>query len=259
LKAAEEFKAAFEITKDPIVLYNVGEAYAKAQHYEEAIRAFEGYLVGAPSAKDREEVQRKIVELRKKQRATPAPPPPVVTPPTPVAPPAPAPAPEPTPVPESPYGVAPEGSYPEGAAVTPVPPAAPPSQRGSSGLRLAAWIGVGLTAALLTTSAMMALSAQSREDDLRRAQEFIDPRTGQPLEFSGSIKSDYEQNLSDGQSYKDLSLIFLLVSGAAAAGTATLFILDHYQNGSAAKAGTGLRLSGGASPQGASVRLGWSF
>src|SRR5262249_13460853 len=63
-RAATEFEAAYEITKDPVVLFNVGEAYEKAGKPDEAIRAYEGYLSGTPQAQDREDVEKKITDLK---------------------------------------------------------------------------------------------------------------------------------------------------------------------------------------------------
>src|ERR1051326_5328920 len=73
LRAATEFEAAYEITKDPVVLFNIGEAYEKAGKLDESIRAYEGYLAGTPTAQDREDVERKITELKKKRSAPPPP------------------------------------------------------------------------------------------------------------------------------------------------------------------------------------------
>src|SRR5437867_312995 len=63
LRAADEFHAAYEITRDPVLLFNVGEAYEQAGRTEEAIRFYEGYLAGVPAAQDREDVERKITTL----------------------------------------------------------------------------------------------------------------------------------------------------------------------------------------------------
>src|SRR5437016_5193974 len=72
-KAAKEFYAAYEITKDAVLLFNVAEAYEHAGKNEQAIRAYEGYLAGSPKAKDRAAVEAKI-KLLEKKRALPPPP-----------------------------------------------------------------------------------------------------------------------------------------------------------------------------------------
>src|SRR5262249_61596790 len=89
--------------------------------------------------------------------------------------------------------------------------------------------GVGPTAALLTTAGMFALAAQSKEDDITRRQHFVDPMTGQPLDYnSGSNASDLGQLYDDGRSFKNLSIAFFVVAGATAAGTVTLVLADAY-------------------------------
>src|SRR5207245_4822162 len=64
LRAADEFQAAYDITRDPVLLFNVGEAYEKAGRNEEAMRFYEGYLAGVPAAQDREDVERRITTLK---------------------------------------------------------------------------------------------------------------------------------------------------------------------------------------------------
>jgi tetratricopeptide (TPR) repeat protein len=235
VRAAEEFQAAFEITKDPVVLFNIGESYEKAGLSEEAVRAYEGYLAGVPSAPDRDTVESKITAL--KRGAGPSAPP----------------------------------------ADTKRPPADGPSadvaapHRSSEGeaddgsrLRTAGWIGIGLVAALATTAGMLALSAQSREDDIVRFQHSVDARTGAPLDFNAGDNARQYQNLfDDGHTYKDLSIAFFALAGAAAVATTTVFIIDHYRSrgGESERGARALPVSvGGAIAPGAGqVALRWSF
>jgi hypothetical protein len=145
----------------------------------------------------------------------------------------------------------PATTAPGAAASTPEP--------GLSGYRLAGWIGVGVTAALLTTAAMFALAAQSREDDIARRQRFVDPMTGQPLDYNaGGNRADYLNLVDEGHSYRDYSIGFFVASGAIAAGSITMFLLDHYQNGSNVAQG-GVRVGAAGVPGGAQLSLGWSF
>jgi len=243
LKAAEEFNQAYEMTRDPVLLFNVAEAYENAGRREEAIRFYEGYLAGVPSAQDREDVERKITWLKRERSGWQAPPPA----PTPSEPPA--------------QTTSPTGAVPPGAGENPNPPSGTEEASGGSRLRTAAWVGVGLTAALLTTAGMFALAAQSKEDDITRRQHFVDPMTGQPLDYnSGSNASDLGQLYDDGRSFKNLSIAFFVVAGATAAGTVTLFLLDHYHWTSArAEAKPRLRVGAIAVPGAGQVSLGWSF
>jgi tetratricopeptide (TPR) repeat protein len=226
-RAAAEFEAAYEITKDPVVLFNVGEAYEKAGKTDEAIRAYEGYLAGTPTAQDREDVEKKITELKNKRSA-------------------------PTP----PKGGDMKVPPPSGGENPPPPPGG--GEESSSGLRIAGWVGVGLTAALVVTGGMFALSAQGKQDDIARMQRFVDPVTGRPLDFnSGTVKAQYQSLFDDGNTFKDLSIAMFVVSGVAAAGTVALFLMDHYHFG--ARADRGIRLGAIATPEGAAMSLGWSF
>lgn len=67
---------------DPILRYNLGRAYESAGQIEEAIDAYESYLVAAPEATDRESVERRIERLRERlpPPTPPEPVPPVVKP-----------------------------------------------------------------------------------------------------------------------------------------------------------------------------------
>ena len=51
-------------------------------------------------------------------------------------------------------------------------------------------MGVGLTAALVVTGGMLALSAQGKQDDIRRMQTFVDPATGRPLDYNSGNSDD---------------------------------------------------------------------
>jgi hypothetical protein len=234
-EAAREFQAAYEITKDPVVLFNVAEALEKAGAVDEAVRAYEGYLAGIPQAQDREAVERKITDL--KARKAPPPPPPAPSNPVPNPPPL------------------------SGAAENPVPPAGAGGEEApASRLRVLAWVGVGLTAALAVTAGMLALAAQSREDDISRLQHFVDPMTGQPLDFNtGDTAQRYRDLQDEGSTYSDLAIGFALASGAAAIGTAVLFIVDAQAPSSRAQAPSRLSFGAAALPGGAHVSLGWRF
>jgi tetratricopeptide (TPR) repeat protein len=237
LKAAEEFEGAYDITKDPVVLFNVGEAYEKAGRLDDAIRAYEGYLLGTPAAQDREEVEKKLIELKKKRSAPPAA---ESTPPTTTSPP-------------TPLGAQP-GTGDHGGTSD-----KPPAETGSSRVRIAAWVGVGVTAAFLTAAGMLALSAQSRQDDIARMQSFTDA-TGRPLEFnSGDNKKNFLGLFDDGNTYKDASIVMFILAGAAAAGTVGLFWYDYVDGTQRASAPTRIRFGAIPLPGGAQVGLGWGF
>src|SRR5262249_8130595 len=133
------------------------------------------------------------------------------------------------------------------------PPPSGGGEEGSSGLRIAGWVGVGLTAALVVTGGMLALSAQGKQDDIARMQRFVDPTTGRPLDFnSGTVKTQYQQLFDDGNMFKDLSIAMFVASGAAAAGTVALFLMDHSHSGARADSRS-IRLGAIATPHGAAM------
>src|SRR5437763_9896331 len=58
--AAVEFEAAYGITKDPVLLYNVAESYEKAGDGKKAVASYKAYLREQPQAADKAEVQKRI-------------------------------------------------------------------------------------------------------------------------------------------------------------------------------------------------------
>jgi hypothetical protein len=64
--AAAEFEAAYGITKDPVLLYNVGESYEKAGEGRKAVANYKAYLKEQPTAQDKAEVQKRIKSIEGK-------------------------------------------------------------------------------------------------------------------------------------------------------------------------------------------------
>ena len=81
-EAIEEYQKAYEISGDPPMLYNIGQAYRLADQPSEAVRYYRRFLQRMPNARNREDVERKIadqeklIEERRKAAAAVAPPPP---------------------------------------------------------------------------------------------------------------------------------------------------------------------------------------
>ncbi|MDB4971482.1 MAG: tetratricopeptide repeat protein [Myxococcales bacterium] len=61
--AAAEFEAAYGITKDPVLLYNVAESYEKAGDGRKAASNYKAYLRDQPQAADKAEVQRRVKNI----------------------------------------------------------------------------------------------------------------------------------------------------------------------------------------------------
>jgi len=205
--AAAEYTGAFELTGDPVLKFNIGNALEKAGKWQGAVDAYQAYLDGVPAAKDRDEVIAKIAELKQK-----LPPDPNATGNSTV---------------EPDFG---DTALPPGGdeALAPgddVPAPPPPKKERSRGYRTAAWLSIGLAAALLTTGGVLALSARSRADDLERLQA-VRLGDGRPLVYDGTTRSQYEELEDEGETLSTLSLVFFGAAGVAAGAAVTFFILD---------------------------------
>jgi len=88
-EAVDEYQKVYEIDGDPVMLYNIAQAYRLNDQPQEAIHFYRRYLQRAPEARNRDDVERKIaaqekvIEDKRKAAAAVQPPPPVVTPPPP--------------------------------------------------------------------------------------------------------------------------------------------------------------------------------
>ena len=118
-EAIDEYQKVYEIDGDPVMLYNIAQAYRLNDQPQDAIHFYRRYLQRSPDARNKDDVERKIaaqeklIDDRRKAAAavTPpppkvdtAPPPPKVEPPPPppvVVQPPPPPAPPPPPPPPS--------------------------------------------------------------------------------------------------------------------------------------------------------------
>ena len=238
--AAVEFQAAFEITKDPILLYNIGEAWQKAGEGRKAVSSYRAYLKAQPAAQDRADVTKrlKLIEAKKYKIASESAPGDkeaaiaAVEPPLRVEAPPPAPI-EPAPAP------APMASQPPplNSALPPSPEPEPlktaePAKTGildelpATKMRIVAWVGVAVTVAVLTAGAIFGLAAQSRSDEISRRFSFVDS-TGQPMAFDMTAQSDYQNLKSEGQLYNGMAIGFFAAAGALAIVTTVLFIVDY--------------------------------
>jgi hypothetical protein len=88
-KAVEAFRESYSLSKRPLLLFNLANAYERLGRYDEAVTALREYAPSAPE-QEREVITKRIdsLELRAKEqaaRAQPAPPPPATA--TPASPP----------------------------------------------------------------------------------------------------------------------------------------------------------------------------
>jgi tetratricopeptide (TPR) repeat protein len=64
-KAIDEYMAAYEAKDDPAILYNLGQAHRLAGNSNDALHFYKMFLIKAPDASNRVEVENKIAELQK--------------------------------------------------------------------------------------------------------------------------------------------------------------------------------------------------
>jgi tetratricopeptide (TPR) repeat protein len=85
-QALEDFKSAYRVRDDAVLLYNIAQCQRLLGQSDDAVRSYKAYLRRAPSAPNRDEVQAKIVALEQamnaRDRAKSIPPIPPITPPT---------------------------------------------------------------------------------------------------------------------------------------------------------------------------------
>lgn len=62
-EAVAEFRRAYELRADPRFLYHIAEGYRELGSKDQAVFYYDRYLMGAPKASDRDEVEQKIADL----------------------------------------------------------------------------------------------------------------------------------------------------------------------------------------------------
>ncbi len=156
-EAVDEYQKVYEIDGDPVMLYNIAQAYRLNDQPQESIHFYRRYLQRSPEARNKEDVERKItameklIEERRKAAALVAPPPPR-TDVKPVA------VPEPV--------VPPPVSPPVVVAPPPPPPPPPPSTT----RRVLGWSMVGVGAASIAVAIVEGIRAKNRGDELTKDQ-----------------------------------------------------------------------------------------
>jgi tetratricopeptide (TPR) repeat protein len=151
-EAVAEYQKAYEIGGDPAMLYNVAQAYRLGDQLTEALHTYRRYLQRSPTARNREDVERKIADLEQtiearrkaaeaaaqaKQAAEASQPPPTTAPPV-------APAPTPT----------------------------IPADSGVNGLRVGGIAVLSVGAAALVTTGVACYLGWKKGDDLSKAEKF---------------------------------------------------------------------------------------
>jgi hypothetical protein len=207
-RAAREFEAAYRITRDPQLLFNVAAAHRTAGAARAALQAYRGYLAAAPGAPDRDEVEKTIHALEAELKPRPAAPVPGAA--------APTAAPTVTP-----------------GALALGPTAAPKSE--SNRLKVAAWITASAAVALAATGGLMTLKQKNLEADLGHKMRAVDPQTGQPLPYA-SVEPEIRDLRSQSKRYETLSVVFYATAAAAGIAAGTLFYVDIKRRGTERRA-----------------------
>lgn len=238
--AALEYGVAYDITRDPILFYKIGQANDKAGKCPVALTYYNRYLKeGNPSDEYKRLTQERIVAC-----SGGATPPPDGTPP------------DGTP----PDGTPPDGTPPDGAnpddALAPDGGATPggPSfiDQPTSWKRTGAWVATGLTVGLAAAGVVLAMSAEGSEEDL---QSLIDFRNGgRPVRYE-EVRAQYESLDADGKRFDTLATAAFIGAGVTAVVATTLFVMDR----GGGKEPSATTLAPTVSRHGGGLAVGWEF
>ncbi len=121
--------------------------------------------------------------------------------------------------------------------------------------RTAAWVSVGTGIAFVTIGAVMALSAESTEDDI--TDLYIVRLGEEPLAFNGSTERRYDQMVERGERYQTLAWASFGVAAAAAAAATYFFLTSPSSETELAKPAIALRPI--LAKDGGGVGASWSF
>ena len=172
-EAIDEYQKVYEIDGDPVMLYNIGQAYRLNDQPQESIHFYRRYLQRSPEARNREDVNRKIVTLEKlieeRRKAAAA-----VTPPPPSA---------KTPVVEQPTTTPPPMATTVPVIVQPPPQEPVPPSQARRGV---GWTMVGLGLIADGVAIVEGIRAKNFGDQLTKASNTTNPPIFDPsIESSG--------------------------------------------------------------------------
>jgi tetratricopeptide repeat protein len=206
-EAVAEYQKVYEIDGDPVMLYNIAQAYRLNDQPQESIHFYRRYLQRSPEARNKEDVERKItameklIEERRKAASLVAPPPPKaevkpVAVPAPVAPP---------PVVAPPVVVAP-------------PPPPPPPETSTTRL-VVGWSMVGVGVASIAVAIVEGIKAKNRGDELTKLQG--DPKDPTNLPVWGP---EQDRVQSEGKTANIVAIVCGIAGTAVAAAGAIVLI-----------------------------------
>jgi hypothetical protein len=143
------------------------------------------------------------------------------------------------------------------AATAPGP--ATPAVGNLSTRRSLAWIAIGAAAAFATTSAVLALAVESREQDIEFLIDFRAPGIDVPNRYGGQVRDRYEELTDEAETLSTYSWITLGLAGVAVASATALFLLDDTGAQAEVPASARSHLSPALLPGGMGVTLDWEF
>jgi hypothetical protein len=213
-EAIDEYQKVYEIDGDPVMLYNIGQAYRLNDQAQESIHFYRRYLQRSPEARNREDVERKItsleklIEERRKAAAAVAPPPPKKEPPPPPTAEPPPPPPVITPV----------------VAAPPPPPPEPPSAT----RRVLGWTMIGVGVAADVVAVIEGINAKNKGDQLTKT---MDPTNPPPFDAN-------QQAIQSAGKTANIVAIVCGIAGTAVAVTGAIVLITNGSSSSSSEGGT---------------------
>ena len=216
-EAIDEYQKVYEIDGDPVMLYNIGQAYRLNDQAQESIHFYRRYLQRSPEARNREDVERKItsleklIEERRKAAAAVTPPPPKKEPPPPKV--------EPPPPPP---------------VITPVvvaPPPPPPPEPPSTTRRVLGWTMIGVGVAADVVAVIEGINAKNKGDQLTQMMNPNPPVGMQPPPFNAD-----RQAIESAGKTANIVAIVCGIAGTAVAVTGAIVLIT---NGSSSSSDSG--------------------
>ncbi len=260
--AATYFQRAYDVVKDPLLLYNIGDSWEKAGDGKQAVAAFRAYLVAQPAASDHAEVGRRVQQILARHYVIPkrsAPgdeiPPAVVA--APVRP-TPSPVVVAKPAPPVVVRTEPEPVAPMPAIVSTTIDRKPLDQPVRTPTRRPLWAGAwatfGIAVAALGAGVGMQVVAKSRSDSLADQQSFVGAN-GQPHVYDAVQQRAYDDARSEGRTFQYAAIGCFAGAGVLAITSAVLFGLDSRR----ARPASAMQFLPSVGRQSAAANFSWSF
>ncbi|MCP4444781.1 MAG: hypothetical protein GY811_05475 [Myxococcales bacterium] len=260
-EAAKEYGIAYEITHDPVLFFKLGNAYQLSGDCTRSVEYFERYLkVAKPSEEYRADTKSRIGTCQSSMASSAA------------AKAGPQKTGDPDPAatntgnrPLEPSLTGDSGSSdadtgPDALALPTVAAETQPSfmDEEVTWQQTAGWTSVGVSVAFLTASAVLGLSASSREEDMENLLSYRDA-SGRPADFDAIVSERYDTLSDEEESLNTMSMVALGGAGIGAVAAIVFFVLDGPPEEDGDDQAS-LRPLIDISPSGtSSVGLGWAF